>query len=104
MNENAKGLLHKLLPPGTDLSGQTQRQTDTVARRFNTRSRQAPGWKTPEGAFAHAVASTGRIRQINFWGRGASPLVPRTDAPAYTETLVGINALRMAKSSQETLP
>ncbi len=57
-NENTNGLLRQYFPKGTPLSGYTQRQLDTVARRLNTRPRQTLEFRTAE-VLNDAVALTG---------------------------------------------
>jgi transposase, IS30 family len=41
------GLLRQYYPKGADLSAVSQAQLDTVARKLNTRPREALHWKTP---------------------------------------------------------
>ncbi len=51
-NENTTGLLRQYLPKGTDLSGLTQADLDTIARRLNTRPRKLHGFRSPIEVYA----------------------------------------------------
>jgi IS30 family transposase len=57
-NENTNGLLRQYYPKGMDLSGVTQAQLDTVARKLNTRPRETLHWKTPAHILGSSVSMT----------------------------------------------
>jgi len=57
-NENTNGLLRQYYPKGTDLSGVSQAQLDTVARKLNTRPRETLHWKTPAYTLNVSVSMT----------------------------------------------
>jgi IS30 family transposase len=57
-NENTNGLLRQYYPKGTDLSGVSQAQLDTVARKLNTRPRETLHWKTPAYTLNASVSMT----------------------------------------------
>lgn len=50
-NENTNGRLRQYRPKGTDLSGYTQRELNTIAQRLNTRLRKWLDWATPLEVF-----------------------------------------------------
>lgn len=51
LNENTNGRLRQYLPKGSDLSGFTQKELDTIAWKLNTRPRQSLGFPRPAGLF-----------------------------------------------------
>ena len=55
-NENTNGLLRQYLPKGTDLSGMTQADLDTIARRLNTRPRKLHGFRSPIEVYAEHLS------------------------------------------------
>lgn len=57
-NENTNGLLRQYYPKGMDLSGVSQAQLDTVARKLNTRPRETLHWKTPAHILGSSVSMT----------------------------------------------
>jgi IS30 family transposase len=57
-NENTNGLLRQYFPKGFDLSGVSQAQLDTVARKLNTRPRETLRWKTPAYTLGSTVSMT----------------------------------------------
>ena len=52
-NKNTNGLLRQYLSKGTDLSGYTQRELNTIAHRLNTRPRKCLNFATPLEVYAH---------------------------------------------------
>jgi len=54
-NENTNGLLHQLMPKGTDLADASQTWLNDVAALMNNRPRKTLGWKTPEEAMAEEL-------------------------------------------------
>ena len=57
-NENTNGLLRQYYPKGADLSGVSQAQLDTVAKKLNTRPRETLHWKTPAHILGASVSMT----------------------------------------------
>jgi IS30 family transposase len=57
-NENTNGLLRQYYPKGMDLSGVSQTQLDTVARKLNTRPRETLHWETPAHVLDASVSMT----------------------------------------------
>jgi IS30 family transposase len=55
-NENTNGLLRQYFPKGTDLSGYTQEQLDTVADQLNGHPRMTLGWRKPIEVYAEHLA------------------------------------------------
>jgi IS30 family transposase len=51
INENTNGLLRQYLPKGSDLSGFTQNELDSIAWTLNTRPRKSLGFKCPAQLF-----------------------------------------------------
>jgi IS30 family transposase len=58
-NENTNGLLRQYFPKGTDLSGYTQAQLDTVADELNDRPRKTLGWRKPTEALNQLMLNSG---------------------------------------------
>ena len=54
-NENTNGLLRQYFPDGTNLSGYSQADLDTVATRLNTRPRKTLAFMTPRDKLAQAL-------------------------------------------------
>jgi IS30 family transposase len=54
-NENANGLIREYLPKGMDLSGVSQAQLNTIARRLDDRPRKVLGFTTPAEVFQQHI-------------------------------------------------
>jgi len=57
-NETTNGLLRQYFPKGTDLSVNSQRHLNKIARRINQRPRKTSGFHTPAEKFDACVAAT----------------------------------------------
>ena len=55
-NENANGLVREYLPKGSDLSGTSQDELNTIADRLNERPRRILGYRTPREIFDKLLA------------------------------------------------
>ena len=54
-NENTNGLLRQYLPKGTDLSGFSQNDLDTIAFKLNSRPRKIHGFRSPLEVYAELL-------------------------------------------------
>ena len=57
-NDNTNRLLRQYFPKGTDLSGYSQADLNTIALRLNQRPRKTVGFQTPAAILEAAVATT----------------------------------------------
>jgi len=58
-NENTNRLLRQYFPKGTELSGHSQSDLDSIALQLNQRPRKTLGYKSPAERFQACVALTG---------------------------------------------
>ncbi|WP_446812113.1 IS30 family transposase [Methylomonas sp. 2BW1-5-20] len=57
-NENMNGLIRQYLPKGTDLSGYTQQQLDTIADQINARPRKGLGVRCPLAVYRELLLNS----------------------------------------------
>lgn len=57
-NDNTNRLLRQYFPKGTDLSGYSQADLNTIALRLNQRPRKTLGFQTPAAILEAAIATT----------------------------------------------